>query len=279
MSRRIELDSGVTWNEQRRKAPRGLESGDPWWDIYVRMTDAKGGFARELLAQRPEASGISVHLDSRRQRISLADLGEAKALRQLIIDETLRALPLPAQEALPERLEWLSMAYVEGLTERLNEGSSLSKLTLYQPPAELDHFLNLASGRTPSQSEFYRGKRSSFGAASGEGPQPTEWEFQAYGTLNLVPAEGRWPQTLSIINTAKVTGLVEASEAAPFNLLYLYGVRNPVEGRSFWEVVAESVSVDYAIKPPKWLVEAWPDRPAQWRDRFHLSPHPLLPGS
>lgn len=78
---------------------------------------------------------------------------------------------------------------------------------------------------------------------------------------------------------SSVEGLVQASKIQPLNNLGLEGIRTFDPGESLWDLQAKSAFINFNSRPPKWLIEAWNDRPEDWANRFSLPEHRLLPGS
>lgn len=279
MSVRTESASGLIWNTQKEQILLGSGIKKKLVHVRVRSLPQNGHFIEELAAACPEVGALTVELDESDARgTAVADLSGLEALENL---EFLSAAP-HGEVVVSERIEVsdlrlrrLSTGYFPGMTENLVGAPRLNALEV--DGSTIDILLDVRADLR--ELTLFRTRKSDCPAAWNEVSGLQELNIDQAGAFKAYPPENGWPPSVSIRWANSVRGLVEASQTRPFQHLYLNGVRLLDAGSSLWDLRAESIFIDFEDKPPKWLVEAWPHRPADWSERFKVAYHPSLPDS
>ncbi|MFF5794491.1 hypothetical protein ACFY5D_20810 [Paeniglutamicibacter sp. NPDC012692] len=240
----------------------------------IRQLPGTGLFADEVGAIAPDVQAVSIDLDDG-GNIDLTGIENLPLLSWLIVHHCDGILSYGGSGNGVMALTRLLMPYAQGVTEQLVASPHLQDIEI--EGGTLDLLKHMPE--TVREVELRRVKSASDPAAWDRLSQLDRVAIYQSGTIEVAaPADG-WPEFVNFIVIGSLKGIVQASEVCPFQHLYFEGVRLFDPGASFWDLQAKCVTVGYSTKPPKWLVEAWPQRPEDWAERFSIASHRLLPGS
>lgn len=272
MSGTVSTGSGLIWHKQTRRV-RQLD-GPPAKVKFanIRRLPASGLFAEELAALDPSTQAVSIEVAS---KVDLTGLESLPKLVDLIIFgcQGFSSDTVLSPEAL--KLTRILMPYAEGMTEQLVASPHLHEVEVERGT------LDMLKGLSDSVRKICLRKVKS-------AADPTIWdklshvgEFEIVqsGKIELVAPKDAWPNAVNFTLVSSVEGLVQASKIQPLNNLGLEGIRTFDPGESLWDLQAKSAFINFNSRPPRWLIEAWNDRPEDWANRFSLPEHRLLPGS
>ena len=278
MSERFESDTGLVWNVQRESIRLGGTRAEKLTCIRIRKLPDDGRFVDEMKEAHPEVGLIDFILDEQGSAepvvdlSSLGQLGNLKVISLQTSNQVLREDPGPVHK-LP--IERVISTYVDGVTEHLVRGAELKTLVLEGAPIGI---LRKASDAL-RMVELNRMQQSNDPSAWDKLSALDEFSVECSGTVCVFPPATQWPEIVSFTSVVSIKDIVKASQVLPFRFLYLEGIRSFDSGANFWDLKAHRVTVGFATKPPKWMVDAWPMRPANWADWFVIPYHPSLPGS
>ncbi|WP_334123757.1 hypothetical protein [Glutamicibacter sp.] len=278
MSERFESQTGLVWNAQRENIRLGRDRTEKLTCVRIRKLPEDGCFADEIHRVHPDVGLIDFMLDEQSNAEPIVDLtgiSHLHNLKVINIDAKNQVLREELGHASTPSLVRVIAKYVEGVTEYLVQSPELQSLELEGAPIDI---LGVAPG---ALSTVTLGKLTETRTRSAWENLATLDEFcvERSGTVCVSPPSVQWPELVSFVSVASLKGIVKPSQCIPFKFLYLEGVRLFDPEPSFWDLAAERVTVGYATKPPKWLVDAWPTRPADWADWLVVPYHPSLPGS
>ncbi|UUX59176.1 hypothetical protein [Glutamicibacter halophytocola] len=278
MSARFESDTGLVWNVQRERIRLGSDRAEKLTCVRIRKLPEDGRFSDEMKAVHPDVGVINFILDESDDSEPFVDLTGISQLRDLkVISIYAKNQALLDVEGNVSKLPLVRViaTYVKGVSEALIQSPDLQFLELEGAPMDIlglaPSALNTVTLRKLTQSKT----RSAWEKLSAL----KELNVENSGTVHVSPPSNQWPEIVSFISVASLKDIVKASQCLPFKFLYLEGIRIFDPGASFWDLKAKRVTVGYETKPPKWLVDAWPMRPAAWANWLVVPYHPSLPGS
>jgi len=278
MSTRHESNSGLVWNVQRESIRLGNNQAEKLTSVRIRKLPEDGRFDDELKAVHPDVGLIDFILDEQDDSEPIVDLTGISQLRNVKVinidakNQVLREDPGNVSK-LP--LVRVIATYVKGVSEALIQSPDLQSLQLEGAPMDILESTSRALS-TVTLSKLTQSKTQS---AWDKLSTLKELNVENSGTVHVSPPSNQWPEIVSFISVASLMDIVKASQCLPFKFLYLEGIRIFDPGASFWDLKAKRVTVGFATKPPKWLVDAWPMRSADWADWLVVPYHPSLPGS
>ncbi|MGQ3382796.1 hypothetical protein [Glutamicibacter sp. TV12E] len=278
MSAKFESETGLVWNVQRERTRVGSDRTEKLTCVRIRKLPEDGRFSDEIKAVHPDVGLINFILDEQGGAEPIVDLTGISQLRNVrVISIYAKKQALLDDEGNVSKLPLVRViaTYVKGVSEALIQCPDLQFLELEGAPMGIlglaPSALNTVTLRqlTQSKTRFAWEKLSAL----------KELNVENSRTVHVSPPSNQWPEIVSFISVASLKDIVEASQCLPFKFLYLEGIRIFDPGASFWDLKAKRVTVGFATKPPKWLVDAWPMRPADWANWLVVPYHPSLPGS
>lgn len=278
LSNRHESNAGLVWNSQSERIRFRNERIEKLISVRIRKLPKDGRFADEMKAVHPDVGLIDFILDEQDNSEPIVDLtgiSQLHNLKVINIDAKNQVLREDPENVSDLSLERVIAKYAKGVTEYLVQSPDLESLELEGAPMDI---LELTSRAlcTVTLGKLAQSKNQS---AWEKLTTLDEFSVERSGAVHVFPPSVQWPEIVSFISVASLKDIVKASQCVPFKFLYLEGIRQFDSGASFWELKAERVTVSFATKPPKWLVDAWPMRPADWAMWLVVPYHPSLPGS
>lgn len=264
--------SGLTWSTQSHNV--NLIEGHRERLKFANITQLpeSGLFAEELAAVDPDIQAVGIDVEG---NVDLTGIESMPHLVHLLIHRCQKILPSSAPPTKPLNLTRVLMPYSAGVTEELIASPRLRNLEV--DGGSLDMLNDLSESHIQVQ---LRGVKSASDHSDwGQLGNVTEFEIVQSGKIEVLPPQDRWPMIVNFTTVSSLQGLVQASQIQPFRFVGLEGIRTMDPTASIWDLQANDALISFNAKPPKWLIEAWDDRPDDWANTFRLPYHRLLPGS
>jgi hypothetical protein len=264
--------SGLIWSTQKldRKPFGGNRETVKF--AHIKKLPESGLFAAEVASHDPDIQALSMDLES---DVDFTGIESMSRLFEILVFDCRRVLPYAGAPAGPSNLKRLIMPYASGVTEQFLASPPLHEVEV--DGGSLDMLQELSGSARKVQ--LRRVKSASRHTDWGLLGQVEEFEIVQSGKIEVLPPRDRWPEFVDFTLVSSLQGLVQASKIQPFRGVAFNGVRALDPTASIWDLQADYVWIGFNAGPPKWLVDAWDDRPKDWADVFHLPEHRLLPGS
>ncbi|WP_411732866.1 hypothetical protein [Paeniglutamicibacter sp.] len=267
--------SGLIWSTQKldRKPFGGNRETVKF--AHIKQLPESGLFAAEVASQDPDIQAVAISLEG--YAVDFTGIESMPRLSELLIHNCEGILPYSGAPAGTLNLKRVIMPYAGGVTEQFLASPPLQDVEVDGGPLDMLQDLSGSARKVTLRRVKSASRHTDWGMLG----QVEEFEIVQSGKIEVLPPRDRWPQFVNFTLVSALEGIVQASKIQPFRGVAFNGVRAMDPTASIWDLQANCVyfDFDFNARPPKWLIEAWDDRPKDWADVFRVPEHRLLPGS